>query len=400
MNEMKYNAQLNGEEIIEINDYFILSKNDNRIYLRASNEHELVFPYDNLISTKRPPGMRYVVLKCEYNNYVFFLIVDYEKKTIRYSEKEINTTFDNIYKNIVYDFNLQKVNSFLGELVGNSIEAEYMFYRLFDINDQTTYSFLTFERNNFSIIFYNGNTLKVLSKASAFYRTDISISNVKKWQRLSREFGNCTSYYNFFIAETDSSFILFNIKTKKSLSISFQYIVPTTFTFNKRDYELYNKKIKNITERQYVLVDNRVYDEHLDNIAQLTDEYDKPTLVLDTLGHFVATLGNDNKIHLLFAQPDNNKSFFRELNYYCHVRRDSEKKIELIADTSEINNLVSVFNYLRFISFDPIEKGFIVNEQLIKEEKAHQPLSDDEIIDNYNMLDALDGVSDAYWNID
>ena len=397
---MKYNAQLNNEVIIEINDSFILSKNDKRIFLRASNGHELVFPYNNFISTKRPPGMRYVLLKCDYNNHVFFLIVDYEKETIRYSEKEINATFANIYKNIVYDFNLQKVDSFLGELVGDNIEAEYMFYRLFEINDQTTYSFLSFERNYFRIIFYNGNTLKVLSKASTFYRTDISVSNVKKWYRLSREFGNCTSYYNFFIAETDSSFILFNINTKKSLSISFQSIVPTTFTFNKRDYEFNNKIIKNITERQYVLVDNKVYDEHLDNIAQLTDGNDLTTFVLDTLGHFVATLGNDNIIHLLFAQPDNNKSFFIELNYYCLVS-DSEKKIELIADTSEINNLVFVFNnYLRFISFDPIEKKFIVNEQLIKEEKVHQPLYDDEIIDNYNIWDALDGVSDAYWNID
>ena len=425
LKEVEKDAQNNGEDIIAVNQYFVLSKDKLSLHLRGQYGADLTFDYNENSFLVNQIDNQYLELIWEENNTDAILeeprgynstykiskrfIFDFENETFYFSESDDRYVFYNSVNKIeLFNFYLQRIDYFLGWISLSTKESKIITRRIITLNDDTNYEIYSYDGANgfiMNIIYNEGNVIKFIAVSDNINNTLIySIDNVKKWYRLTREEGYYKLFYNFCIVETIESKILINLKTLKFSTISFHKIFPTTLDFN-RSYYINKHMAKNLINMhwQYICVDNKIYDEKLNVIVEIKPRFNGEISLLDTIGRYVAVLEkhtNDHEIHIFLVYSIHGNFGSVDTRYICFYDK-SKKSTALKVDIYSL--LPTPYRNQKddsLISFAPNTYKFIIDTQRIEEDEQDRRERDYGIEDHYSIWDALEGDPEAYWNID
>lgn len=215
------------------------------------------------------------------------------------------------------------------------------------------------------------------------------ILKAKKWYRLSRAVGNCLFYYSFFILEMDGTTYILNTRTHNITSIEGinHHIIPALLNIPSSTFYGKWRTVK-VAYQEYICIDNMLLSADFKQTFIKT-KYESNPRVLDTLGYYVAVVDFQG-IHILKMNwKYGHELILNEIPYHF-------KYIE-----NGTSYRLYIDNVLDIKFFNPIEEEFKVDVKTIQ--KLHKDSLErkkqEYIPDNYNLYDALDGDTEAYWNI-
>ncbi len=416
--EISSGIQNNGESIIVVNPDFVLSKYEKNLHIRSLNGNHLVYETNSYFridhvserflkiewSTKSTTK-RYLDTSIDQNiqNILYF---DFKNRFILYCKSDDRSVFifNRIKTVIQYDFKLEKLDSYLGWVALSDDKSDIKRNYVISLNDDTNYEIFSNDQKDYitNILYNEGNTLHVISIKNGYLtkKTIYSIENIKKWYRLSRIEGFYTLLFDFYVIETYETTVLFNLKTLKSVELSFQVILPTSFEFCT-DYYLNKHLSKSLINlyTQYVCVDNKIYDENLNVVLEYKPRPKSKITLLDTYGNYIAYMFN-NEIRIVLASPTFDGFESKEAKYVCCENIfENEIAIKVIdfIRTTKFNHIISSND---LIMFNPKTHKFIIDVKQIEEEDRYRRKHAISTPEHYSIWDALDGDAEAYWNID
>lgn len=421
INEIKEEVKRRGEDIIRSYPYFIVSKEQRKLYIRSVSGNCLRFDGDDVSSFREEDiNQRYLIISWNERNHSGYrdclhlpnpylkkrLIIDKKNYTLIFSEEDSkDVDLFRINKIIEYDLYLLRKDYYLGwiktsDTVYNSLSRK----KMISLDEDTYYEICRNEYDHYitNIIYNNGNSVSVVTRVDHTIKIVRTFENVINWSRLSRIEGECELFFDYFIVKTLDSSILINLKTLKFLEISYQRILPTTFEFHSKYYlQKPAQKLVNMF-KQYVCVDNIIYDQNLNAVLDLKADNRQDITLLDTIGNYIAILNNwgvNNEILILFVDSINGEFKCIDTRYTCYY----DKFIDGIALKYKYDDRIRIpfhgFSDGYLISFNPKYLMFFVNtDQLNKDFKNRK--TNYVIKEHYSIWDALDGDPEAYWNID
>jgi hypothetical protein len=211
---------------------------------------------------------------------------------------------------------------------------------------------------------------------------------VDELYRVTRAEGHTIYMYSFFVLKTKNYSIVFNIRTLKYIEVSYENIIPTNFTFRKKDYTTIFETTIIRHSPEYLCVDNSIFDENLTELAKISTRWDAKPILLDICDCFIAVTDFRGVINI-FKWTPYNKTKVEECLYYFKSSENTND-VSLVVEDEFSNNIMS---------FDPIKKRFVVKAECIDKKLDIKTIDYDESND-YSIMDALDGDPEAYGNID
>lgn len=392
------------KEVFEINNYWTFSKEDKALsFVSCTGSNRLTFQTGRGFFDKKEhfDFIEYSWLDRKTRDYFIYengdafkfidkrLVINRKTYCILYAERDttVNNITSNIYKITEYDYNLNPRDYCLGIFNKNT----YLFEKICDLNN-APYYYIYYWNNMSRIICQEGTDVRIVTlNYNGLMEQNLVINNVENLYRLTRKDGNVTYLFSFFVLKTKDRQIVLNLKNLLYIDIQSKNLMPTSFSFKKKDYLAKNERFVIKQEQEFLCIDNVIYNEFLKKVVSITTKRDSNPILLDSFDCYLAVSDSQNNIHILKWNPVR-ESRLNELHYTCRFNGSKQRSINLIIE-DELNDYVCA-------SFDPVKKKFVVNIDQIKSIYGRKGNADDYIHDDYGIMDALDGDPAAYWNID
>lgn len=394
------------KEVLEQNKYWMLTKEDNRLSFATTvgtvipvsisihvdkgcldkNQHHQYIEYS--WNERKKEGLLFY----ENGKAVKFqnkkIIIDSDNYSILYAEKE-TSVYDNtpnVYKIIKYDNYLSVIEN---DLVVFDKDT-YNYQKICSLNSTTYYHTCNWN-NNFRVICQNGSDVKIISlNSKGIIEQNLVINDVEELYRLTRNDGNVTYLFSFFVLKTKGTHIILNLKNLLCIEKDFMYVTPTSFSVKEKDFLVKNERFVIKQGQEYLCIDNTIYDEELNKVTSIRTKWDANPTILDIYDCFIAVSDFRNNIHILKWIPSN-EAKIEESYYVCKIDKAGKDIGLIVVDEWKNNNCAP---------FYPIKKKFVVDIDSIRYAHERKVSVDYDEHDDYSIMDTLDGEPDAYWNID
>ena len=286
--------------------------------------------------------------------------------------------FGSVFKKTIYDSSLSVIGVYI---LNTPININFKY----EVFVTKTYKTVLHQKTESILVVttYDLNNGKVLSH---------TIPSVKDWYIFSKDCNHNKVFYPYLILKhIEGDITIWSLVSSKSIKGNFKNIAPISFNFDKKHFSSKNA----IFFDSYctaICVDDNIYNDDFSILAykkqgnietwKIFDAMKLGTL-LDTCGEFVAY--ERGGIYIIKVNHVDRQ--FYPISY-IYGQKDDTPFLNLVEKAPFYESLYIHFN-LQTMKFE-IDKDFM------RIETSRKP----EFVDHYGIMDALDGNSEAYWNID